>query len=68
MELKAIKDLVYNFESQKYLLHALYMRLSGATSTSAHRASTQRGSSSKTLAVDVVKHSGGAIGSDPGIL
>jgi hypothetical protein len=67
--LKAIKDLVYNFQSQKYLPHALheskrrfYFCVQGRhTTTSAYLEQFQN-------VVDVIGHSGGSIGDDPGIL
>jgi hypothetical protein len=67
--LKAIKDLVYNFQSQKYLPHALheskrrfYFCTQGRTTTiSAYLEQFQN-------VVDVIEHSGGSVGNDPGIL
>lgn len=67
--LKAIKDIVFNFQSQKYLPHALH--------ESAHRFYLCQQSKYATTAtyleqfqniIDVVEHSGGSIGHHPGIL
>jgi hypothetical protein len=67
--LKAIKDLVYNFQSQKYLPHTLhelkrrfYFCVQGQqTMASAYLEQYHN-------IVDVIEHSGGWIGDDPGIL
>jgi hypothetical protein len=67
--LKAMKDLVYNFQSQKYLPHALheskrrfYFCAQGRlATTSAYMEQFQN-------VIDVIEHSGGSIGDDPGIL
>jgi hypothetical protein len=69
MLLKAIKGLVYNFQSQKYLSHALheskrrfYLCSQGRNTT----ASIYLEQFQNT--VNVIEHSGGSIGDDPGIL
>jgi hypothetical protein len=65
----AIKDLVYNFQSQKYLSQALHdskarfyaCRQGRQTQASAYMEQFQN-------TVDVIEHSGGSIGHDPGVL
>ena len=67
--LKAIKNLVYNFQSQKYLSQALhestrrfYFCAQGRhTTTSEYMEKFQN-------MVDVIEHSGGSVGHQPGIL
>ena len=67
--LKAIKNLVYNFQSQKYLSYALdesvrrfYLCTQGRhTTTSAYMEKFQN-------IVDVIEHSGGSIANHPGVL
>jgi hypothetical protein len=67
--LKAIKDLVYTFQSQKYLPHALhelkrrfYFCVQGRyMMTSTYMEQFQN-------IIEVIEHSGGSIGNDPGIL
>jgi hypothetical protein len=67
--LQSIKDLVYNFQSLKYLPHALdelkrcfYQCLHGKYATTATYLEKFQNM------LDVIKHSGGSIGEDPGIL
>jgi hypothetical protein len=68
MLLRANKDITYNFQSQKYLLHLLYeskrrfyMLFQGRTTTSqAYLEQFQN-------MIDVIQRSGGSIGEDSGV-
>jgi hypothetical protein len=67
--LKAIKDLVYNFQSQKYLPHALHeskRRFYLCAQSKFATTSTYLEQFQNT--VDDIEHSGGTIGKDPGIM
>jgi hypothetical protein len=67
--LKAIKDLVYNFQSRKYLSQALhsskqrfyYCKQGRTTPLSSYMEQFQN-------MIDVIHHSGGSLGDDPGVL
>eukprot|EP00978_Attheya_sp_CCMP212_P006553 scaffold15183_cov61-Attheya_sp.AAC.2 len=67
--LKAIKDLVYNFQSQKYLPQALhkstcrfYICVQGKHMT------TQVYMENFQNIIDIIEHSGGVIGYEPGVI
>ena len=68
MLLRANKDITYNFQSQKYLLHLLYeskrrfyMLFQGRTTT------TQAYLEQFQSMIDVIQRSGGSIGEDSGV-
>ena len=68
MLLRAIKDITYNFQSQKYLPHSLhkskrrfYMLFQVRTTT------TQAYLEQSQNMIDVIQHSGGIIGEDSGV-
>jgi hypothetical protein len=67
--LKAIKDLVYNFQSQKYLPHALHesKRRFYFCTQGKHMTASMYLEQFQNI-VDVIEHSGGSIGNDPGVL
>ena len=68
MLLRAIKDITYNFQSQKYLPHLLYeskrrfyiLFQGRTTATQAYLEQSQN-------MIDVIQHSGGIIGEDSGV-
>jgi hypothetical protein len=67
--LKAIKDLVYNFQSQKYLPHALHesKRRFYFCTQGRHMTASMYLEQFQNI-VDVIEHSGGSIRNDPGVL
>jgi hypothetical protein len=67
--LKAIKDVVFNFQSQKYLPHALHesTRRFYLCQQARHVTTTAYLEQFQNV-VDVVEHSGGGIGHHPGIV
>jgi hypothetical protein len=67
--LQAIKDLVYNFQCQKYLLHALHeSKRHFYFCVQGKYAMTSVNLEQFQTIIDVIKHSGGSIRKDPGIL
>ena len=66
--LKAIKGIAFNFQSQKYLPHSLHESKRRFYTTSQGKYSTTQSYLEHFQnMVDVVKHSGGSIGDEPGI-
>jgi hypothetical protein len=66
--LKAIKALTYNFQSQKYLPHALHeSKRRFYIQSQGRHVTTQAYLEQFQNIVDVIEHSGGGIGSEPGI-
>jgi hypothetical protein len=65
--LMAIKDLVFNFQSQKYLPHALYESTRRLYHCQQGRTTTQTYLEQFQNVVDVIEHSGGSIGEMAGI-
>lgn len=66
--LKAIKALTYNFQSQKYLPHALHeSKRRFYIHSQGQHVTTQAYLEQFQNIVDVIEHSGGGIGSEPGI-
>jgi hypothetical protein len=67
--LKAIKGLVFNFESQKYLPHALHeSKHHFYLCQQKQHAATQAYLEQFQNIVDVIEHSGGSVGNEPGIM
>ncbi len=67
--LKAIKDIAFNFQSQKYLPHALHESKRRFYLCSQGRlATTQAYLEQFQNVVDVIEHSGGLLGFEPGVV